>query len=64
MTYSEYLERCVTEYLAPLLSKHNGRVRAVAQEAGVSRATMYRMLRSHGLIKPVVRGNDQWRALR
>ena len=63
MTYRSYMQRCAAEYFAALMVKYDGCVRAVAAEAGVTRQNLYRTLQRHGLIKPTVYGNAEWRAL-
>lgn len=63
MTYREHMQRCATEYLAALKAKHKGEVPAMIQEAGISHASLYRFLRRCHLVEPIVRGNEQWRAL-
>lgn len=52
-TYREAVERAqeraAREYLASLLKRHGGNVTRAAEEAGVERETMHRLLRRHGL---------------
>ena len=63
MKYRDYMLRCAADYLAALLVKHDGCVRAVATEAGIHRGDVYKKLRKLGLVSPTVRGNDAWRSL-
>lgn len=52
-TYREAVERAqeraAREYLAAVLQRHGGNVTRAAEEAGVERETMHRLIRRHGL---------------
>jgi two-component system, NtrC family, response regulator GlrR len=59
MTFREYMQRCASEYLAALLAKHNGCVKAAAREAGCNRTDFYKVLKRHG-IEPPRNGCGRW----
>jgi transcriptional regulator with PAS, ATPase and Fis domain len=45
----EHLHRFEREYLTNLLKKHQGNVKAAAEEAQLPRGTLYRLMKNHGL---------------
>jgi DNA-binding NtrC family response regulator len=45
----EQLQRFEREYLTTLLKKHQGNVKAAAEEAQLPRGTLYRLMKNHGL---------------
>lgn len=63
MTLKQFLAKCESEFLGQLMAKHNGNARAAAREAGIHKASLYRLL--HRLkLRPVrVYGNAEWRAM-
>jgi transcriptional regulator with PAS, ATPase and Fis domain len=46
---SEHVARFEREYLASLLTRHNGNVKEASNEAKVPRATLYRLFKNHDL---------------
>jgi len=45
----EHLARFETQYLSELLTRHRGDVKLAAQEAGLPRGTLYRLMKNRGL---------------